>query len=86
MASSVGEKAVRAIKSQKVQNTPPHKKVAGIIIIGLAVFIINFVRCGTAIPTKDIGPAKAITVADKILEKTMRSNRYNLIFIPILFA
>ena len=33
IASSVGEKAVRAIKSQKEQNTPPHKKVAGVVYI-----------------------------------------------------
>ncbi len=33
-----------------------------------------FIRNGTAIPTKEIGPAKAVTVADKILESKIKSN------------
>lgn len=86
IASSTGANAVRAIRSQNIQNTAPHKNDAGIINIGLVVLSKSFVICGTAMPTNDIGPAKAVTHADNILESNININRKNLIFIPILWA
>ena len=44
------------------------------IISGLDVPKLLFIRNGTAIPTKEIGPAKAVTVADKILESKINAN------------
>ena len=84
--SYVGAKAVLAIKSQNMQNTPPPKNVAGITTNGLAVFSSRFTKKGTAMPTKEIGPANAVTVADKILESKIRQVRNTLIFTPILLA
>ena len=55
--SSVGANTVLAIRSHSRQNTLPPRKQAGIIRIGLFVPKILFVNCGTAIPTKEIGPA-----------------------------
>ena len=43
------------------------------IISGLDVPKLLFIRNGTAIPTKEIGPAKAVTVADKILESKIKA-------------
>ena len=54
------------------------------IISGLDVPKLLFIRNGTAIPTKEIGPAKAVTVADKILESKIKATRKNLIFTPML--
>ena len=69
-ASSTGEKIVLAIKSQKIQNTQPVKNTAGIATIGLAVFNNFLAICGTAIPTKEIGPTKAAATAlSKLLSK-----------------
>ena len=83
MLSSVGANAVLAIRSQKRQNTAPPKKHAGITRRGLAVFKRLFTRWGTAIPTKEIGPAKAVTQADRILDNRIRATRNTLIFTPI---
>ena len=55
--SSVGAKAVLAMRSLKVQNTAPPRKVAGITTSGLAVFRLLFIRKGTAMPTNEMGPA-----------------------------
>ena len=68
MFSSVGAKAVRAMRSQPMQNTAPPKKVAGMTISGLEVFSARLTRWGTAMPTKEMGPAKAVTVADSTLD------------------
>ena len=38
---------------------------------GFVVFKDNLVICGTAIPTKEIGPASAVTQADKRLDSKM---------------
>ena len=70
--SSVGEKAILAIRSQNMQNTAPPRKVPGITTIGLDVFRSLFTRKGTAMPTKDMGPAKAVTVAERMLESIIR--------------
>ena len=84
--SSVGAKAVRAIRSQSIQNTPPPRNVAGMTTRGLEVFRLCFIRKGTAMPTKEIGPAKAVTVAERMLESRMRAVRNTLMFTPMLWA
>ena len=59
MLTSVGAKRLLAIPSQKSVTTAPHKKHPGIKTMGFAVLVISFTRCGTAMPTKEIGPSKA---------------------------
>ena len=51
MFSSVGAKAVRAMRSHSIQNTPPPKNVAGMTTSGLDVFRQCRMRNGTAMPT-----------------------------------
>ena len=34
-----------------------------------------FIRCGTAMPTKEMGPAKAVTQAERTLESRMSAAR-----------
>ena len=75
MLSSVGANAVLAIRSQNRQNTAPPRKHPGMINNGLDVFIRLFTRCGTAIPTKEIGPAKAVTQADRTLDNKISATR-----------
>ena len=71
--SSVGENRVRARRSQNIQKAAPPRKLAGIIRSGLEVRNRFFTICGTAIPTKDTGPAKAVTQAERRLESSTRS-------------
>ena len=84
--SSRGAKAILAIRSHIIQKTAPPRNVPGMIISGLDVPKLLFIRNGTAIPTKEIGPAKAVTVADKILESKINATRKNLMFTPMLCA
>lgn len=58
MESSVGANTVLAKPSQNSVIIAPPRKQPGISKSGFAVFIAVFTRCGTAIPTKEIGPAK----------------------------
>ena len=84
--NSRGANAILAIKSHIIQKTAPPKKVPGMIIRGLEVLKLLFIRNGTAIPTKEIGPAKAVTVADKTLESRIRATLKKRIFTPMLCA
>ena len=86
MLISVGANTILANRSQNMQKTAPPKKQAGIMTIGFAVRNSSLTICGTAIPTKDTGPANAVTTADKMLDSTTRSARNSLIFTPIFFA
>ena len=86
MFSSSGANAILAIRSHIIQKTAPPRKVPGMMINGLDVPKLLFIKNGTAIPTKEIGPAKAVTVADKMLESRIKATRKNLIFTPILCA
>ena len=86
MFSSVGAKAVRAIRSQPMQNTAPPKNTAGITTMGLEVFSSRLTRYGTAMPTKEIGPAKAVTQADRMLDSRISATRNTRMFTPILWA
>ena len=51
------ERRRTAIRSEGMQNTPPPRKQAGITTMGLEVFRARFIRWGTAMPTKEMGPA-----------------------------
>ena len=82
MLTSVGANAVRAIRSQNRQNTPPPSQQAGIIKSGSAVRNSDFIRCGTAMPTKEIGPANAVTHAERTLESRISAARKCLIGTP----
>ena len=61
-------------------------KQAGMIKIGFAVFIRLFTRWGTAIPTKDTGPAKAVTQEERMLESSIRAMRNLRMLTPIFWA
>ena len=86
MFSSRGANAILAIRSHIIQKTAPPRKVPGMMINGLDVLKLLFIRNGTAIPIKEIGPAKAVTVADRILESRISATRKNFIFTPMLCA
>ena len=68
MASSVGAKIVRAMRSHTRQNTAPSRNVPGKTTAGFEELKSSFVRCGTAMPTNETGPANATTHADNRLE------------------
>ena len=84
--SSVGEKAMRAIRSLTMQKTAPPRKAAGITTMGFDVPSARLTRNGTAIPTKEMGPAKAVTQADRRPESMISSIRKRLILTPMLWA
>ena len=84
--SSVGEKTVRATRSQKTQNTAPHTKEAGTMRMGFEDLRSIRHMCGTAMPTKEMGPAKAVTQAERTLERRMSSTRKRLTLTPKLRA
>ena len=84
--SSVGAITVLASRSQNKQNTLPPKKHAGIIKIGFVLERNCFAKCGTAIPTKEIGPANATIHAERILERSTIAMRSPLTFTPRFFA
>ena len=86
MDSSSGANAIRAIRSHIIQKTAPPRKVPGIMINGLEVLKLLFIRNGTAIPTNEIGPANAVTHADRILDNKINATRKSLIFTPMLCA
>ena len=86
MLSSVGANTVRAIRSQAMQNTAPPRKVAGMTTSGREVFRLRFTRWGAAMPRKEIGPAKAVTQAERMLESTISATRNSLMFTPMLCA
>ena len=82
-ANSDGAKTTREIKSQNKQKTDPNKNDPGMSTIGFDVFISIRMMCGTAIPTKEIGPANATTVAESMLDNTMIAILVKRIFVPI---
>ena len=81
--SSRGANASLAIKSQNMQNTAPQTKVAGMTTMGFDVPKAPLVRKGTAIPTNEIGPANAVTVAENMLDSMISAILNTLILTPI---
>ena len=57
MLTSVGANAVLAIRSLARQNAAPPRKQPGIMRRGFAVPRRHFTKWGTAMPTKEMGPA-----------------------------
>ena len=86
MLTAAGAKAVRAMRSHARQKMPPPRKHAGIISSGSAVLNSAFIRCGSAMPTKETGPAKAVTQAESTLESRMSAVRNARIGTPRLRA
>ena len=82
MLSSTGAKAVLAIRSHIIQNTAPVIKEPGITISGFDVPRHALAINGTAIPTKEIGPAKAVTQADRILDNRINCTRNSRTLTP----
>lgn len=86
MESSVGENNVLASRSLNRQNTAPPRKHPGITMMGLRGLKQLFDHMGTAIPTKETGPAKAVTVAERMLDNRISSIRNRLILTPMFLA
>ena len=84
--SSVGANTVLATRSQNRQKTAPPKKHPGITMIGLAVLNRLFTRWGTAIPTKEIGPANAVTQAERMLDIRINATLNLRILTPMFCA
>ena len=82
MLSSVGAIHFLASRSQNRQNTLPPRKHAGIMSNGFVVPNSLRISCGTAIPTKEIGPANATIHAESTLDNTTRRIRRVRIFTP----
>ena len=74
------------MRSQNIQNTAPITNAPGITTMGLDVPSAPLIRNGTAIPTKEIGPAKAVTVAENTLERRISTILNTRMFTPILRA
>ena len=86
MLNSVGAKTVRASQSLNRQNTLPPRKQPGISTSGLVSANSQRIRCGTAIPTKETGPANAATQPDKMLDKITIKKRRCATLTPMLLA
>ena len=70
MLNSVGANSVRASRSQNRQNTLPSQEAGRYHQNRFCGFSAWFLTsCGTAIPTKEIGPANATIHADRMLER-----------------
>ena len=83
---SVGANTHLAIRSQNSVIRDPVIKHPGIITAGALVFVMLFTRCGTAIPTNEIGPANAVTHAARRLDMRMSDTRKAFMFTPALAA
>ena len=86
MLSSVGANKFRAKRSQKRQKRLPPKKLAGIKRIGLLDLKSFLIKCGAAIPTNEIGPAKATMHAERRLDKSTINVRKAFTFTPMPLA
>ena len=86
MLNSAGENTDRAMPSQNSVIRAPPKKHAGIRIRGFAVPAADFTRCGTAMPTKEIGPVNAVTHADNMLESNINMTLRVRLFTPMFLA
>ena len=86
MLSSEGAKRVLASRSQKRQKILPPRKQAGIMMRGRELRKRKRIIWGTAIPTKETGPAKAVTQAESMLLIRTRSRRNRRMLTPTLSA
>ncbi len=84
--TSIGAKAVRATRSQTRQKAAPPKRQAGITRPGRADPRADLARKGTAMPTKETGPAKAVTQAASMLARATRATRKEPTRTPTLRA
>ena len=86
MESSMGANKLRAIRSHSRQNAAPPKQHPGSTYSGRALPSSCLTRCGTAMPTKEIGPAKAVTQAASRLESSTSSRENRRTSTPMLRA
>ena len=86
MDSSVGANRLRASRSQNRQKAAPPKQHPGSTYSGFALPSSCLTRCGTAMPTKEIGPAKAVTQAASRLDSSTSATEKGLTFTPTLRA
>lgn len=82
---SVGANTVLAIPSQKVSQLH-HTKTPRNQDNRARCFVAILTRCGTAIPTKEIGPANAVTQADRRLDKRIIVTLNTFTLTPIFLA
>ena len=54
--------------------------------MGFAVRKRLLIRWGTAMPTNETGPAKAVTQAERMLDSRISSTRNRLTFTPMFWA
>ena len=69
-----------------MQNTLPKRKDPGMMTAGFEVPNSSRVIWGTATPTKEMGPARAVTTAESRLESAIRATRKARILTPMLRA
>ena len=86
MDSSVGANRLRAMRSQSRQNAAPPSAQPGRTCKGLALPSAPLTRWGTAMPTKEIGPAKAVTQAASRLERSTSAMLNGRTATPTLLA
>ena len=86
MESSVGANRLRAIRSHSKQKAAPPSQQPGSTTSGFALPSSCLTRCGTAMPTKEMGPAKAVTQAASRLESSTSSREKRFTFTPTLWA
>ena len=84
MDTSVGAKSDRAIRSQNKQNIAPPRNAPGMTTSGFDVPSVRLMMCGTAMPTKLMGPANAVTVAASRLDSKIRAMRNTRMLTPAL--
>ena len=86
MESSVGANRLRAMRSHSRQNAAPPRQQPGRTNSGRALPSSCLTRCGTAMPTKEIVPAKAVTQAASRLESSTSVRENRLTLTPTLWA
>ena len=84
--SSVGANMLRAMRSHSRQKAAPPRQHPGSTTSGLALPNSCLTRWGTAMPTKEMGPAKAVTQAASRLESSTSSREKALTLMPTLRA
>ena len=86
MFSSVGANILLAIRSLMRQKTDPERNDAGISTTGFDDLSDSLIKNGTAIPMNETGPAKAVTQAERMLDRRIIKTLQSLIFTPTLLA
>ena len=87
MLTSVGAKAVRGDQiAEQAERAAAEEGRRDDQMSGSAVPNRDFMRCGTAMPTKEMGPANAVTQADRTLESKISAVRNARRWTPMFCA